>query len=632
MALHGIYFSSPKLEMQYNAATSNRKGGESGITNNAFAKDRRPPSSSFVEHYSSFHDFHHATPPFVIDEKADKQTNIAYTASTAGFLPSENRKRKNKCSRTLLAILLACFIVLSVVMIALYSTKPATKTEGTYQNGRNTQTTVPFSPTGCQTIPRPVTMTELPKRLQTLLSSLEALIKQKVNSQGATAVTTNIVYRDKVIWQAQFGVMNNSDAIKRKPTADTIFPIASVTKVFTVLMLYKLYNDRFVTSLDDPVTFYQSNFFVKNPFGSSPITLRQLASHRSGFQREAPCFPHTKRNLCPYTHDQMMQRLRNLSLLQQPGKEPRYSNLGFALLGQVLGERFGNGRGFQGWMKENILSTFQMTDTIFTIDERKKQRIPVGYTSNTEFSDVQEWGWLNPTGGAFSSVEDLAKMEMGLFRDEPKSYLSEAVRDLLFAPGYIFPNGKDATGTPWETKIVDGMLIRMKVGYIYGYHSVIAIVPEMKIAFNLLCTNCGDLYGPVVYPTLSRTLLPAFKEVLRAAEQQKVLVPPDVSPYIGVFRVDGLGPLKNLEARMKNRHIHLYANGAEDTFLLNYTEPLIFQILSPSSLSCKIIFSLGVEHDLVVYDSPSPVDGLSDKFTMYSAHPSGRTYFYRVRD
>lgn len=49
-----------------------------------------------------------------------------------------------------------------------------------------------------------------------------------------TAVTTNIVYRDKVIWQAQFGVMNNSDAIKRKPTANTIFPIASVTKVFTV--------------------------------------------------------------------------------------------------------------------------------------------------------------------------------------------------------------------------------------------------------------------------------------------------------------------------------------------------------------------------------------------------------------
>ena len=59
------------------------------------------------------------------------------------------------------------------------------------------------------------------------------------------------------------------------------------------------------------------------------------------------------------------------------------------------------------------------------------------------------------------------------------SYLN--LNDLRYFKGYIFPNGKDATGTPWETKIVDGMLIRMKVGYIYGYHSVIAIVPEMKI-------------------------------------------------------------------------------------------------------------------------------------------------------
>ena len=39
-----------------------------------------------------------------------------------------------------------------------------------------------------------------------------------------------------------------------------------------------------------------------------------------------------------------------------------------------------------------------------------KQRIPVGYTSDTEFSDVQEWGWLNPAGGAFSNVADLAKV------------------------------------------------------------------------------------------------------------------------------------------------------------------------------------------------------------------------------
>lgn len=109
------------------------------------------------------------------------------------------------------------------------------------------------------------------------------------------------------------------------------------------------------------------------------------------------------------------------------------------------------------------------------------------------------------------------------------------------------------------------------------------------------------------------------------------MVPPDVGPYIGVFRVDGLGGLKFLEAKMKDGHIHLFANGEVDYFVLNYTEPLTFKVVVPSSHLCIRKFTLGVESDLVVYDNPSQVDGLSDGFTMFGAHPSGRTYFYRQR-
>ena len=47
-----------------------------------------------------------------------------------------------------------------------------------------------------------------------------------------------------------------------------------------------------------------------------------------------------------------------------------FSNLGFALLGQALGNRFGNGRGYEGWMTDNMLSTLEMTNTSFTLDER----------------------------------------------------------------------------------------------------------------------------------------------------------------------------------------------------------------------------------------------------------------------
>ena len=108
--------------------------------------------------------------------------------------------------------------------------------------------------------------------------------------------------------------------------------------------------------------------------------------------------------------------------------------------------------------------------------------------------------------------------------------------------------------------------------------------------------------------------------------------PPDVKPYLGVFRVDGLGVIKFLEAKVKDDHIHLFANGVADYFILNYTDPLTFRVVIPTILPCSTIFGLGGKNDLVVYDSPSQVDGLSDKFTMFGAHPSGRTFFYRDRN
>lgn len=49
---------------------------------------------------------------------------------------------------------------------------------------------------------------------------------------------------------------------------------------------------------------------------------------------------------------------------------PLFSNLGMALLGRVLGERFGNGAGYEGWIKSNLFDTFEMTDTSFVLDDR----------------------------------------------------------------------------------------------------------------------------------------------------------------------------------------------------------------------------------------------------------------------
>lgn len=80
--------------------------------------------------------------------------------------------------------------------------------------------------------------------------------------------------------------------------------IASLSKIFPTLMLYKLWEDGKVDSLDDPLGKYVKNFSIKNPLGKrmdhdlksvsdgmssreaqvhvSSVTLRRMASQLSG--------------------------------------------------------------------------------------------------------------------------------------------------------------------------------------------------------------------------------------------------------------------------------------------------------------------------------------------------------------
>lgn len=74
--------------------------------------------------------------------------------------------------------------------------------------------------------------------------------------------------------------------------------IASLSKIFPTLMLYKLWEDGLVESLDDPLEKYMDNFAIKNPLGensgtasssvrtlssrSPALTLRRMASQLSG--------------------------------------------------------------------------------------------------------------------------------------------------------------------------------------------------------------------------------------------------------------------------------------------------------------------------------------------------------------
>ncbi|MFL5341292.1 MAG: serine hydrolase domain-containing protein, partial [Gemmataceae bacterium] len=124
----------------------------------------------------------------------------------------------------------------------------------------------------------------VPPKYAAAVGELEKFIARELEQKRLPAISVALVDDQTVIWAKGFGF---ADAAKKVPaTADTVYRVGSVSKLFTDLAIMKLVEEGKL-KLDEPVTTYLPNFAPKNPSGKA-ITLRQLMTHHSGLCREPP--------------------------------------------------------------------------------------------------------------------------------------------------------------------------------------------------------------------------------------------------------------------------------------------------------------------------------------------------------
>lgn len=118
----------------------------------------------------------------------------------------------------------------------------------------------------------------LPSDITTALAKLDSHLKSLVQPTTNTpAISANVFYKGKVVWSGHYGA--KSAAVKSDtPDANTICRIGSITKIFPVLLLFKLYEQGVISSVDDPLSKYVPEFSIRNPFSRDNVTLRQLAN------------------------------------------------------------------------------------------------------------------------------------------------------------------------------------------------------------------------------------------------------------------------------------------------------------------------------------------------------------------
>ena len=164
-----------------------------------------------------------------------------------------------------------------------------------------------------------------------------------------SGLVATVVLGNTTLWTKGYGSRNVSDPAAGPPTGTDLVRIASISKVFTSLLLFLL-RDSHRVSLDDDVRKWLPEFAIQRSGWDTEevVSLRSLASHTSGLPRETP-YP------CgsfdgPYSPS-VCNESTVLALLAQhaavlpPYTRFHYSNLGMAILGRALGHAFAGSAG-----------------------------------------------------------------------------------------------------------------------------------------------------------------------------------------------------------------------------------------------------------------------------------------------
>jgi CubicO group peptidase (beta-lactamase class C family) len=195
----------------------------------------------------------------------------------------------------------------------------------------------------------------------------------------------------------------------RKTGGDTIFEIASLTKIFTDLLLADA-AVRGEARLDDPLSAYVPPGVKVPGFQDRAITLTDLATHTSALPlrpNNLNAAPDTPNKYASYTVEQLYAGLPDYSLNRPPGSKFEYSNLGVALLGQGLALHAHTT--YAGLLHARITAPLGLRDTRLGDDPAARPRRAQGHDSDLKLVDPTDDGALNPAGGLRSTANDLLK-------------------------------------------------------------------------------------------------------------------------------------------------------------------------------------------------------------------------------
>jgi CubicO group peptidase (beta-lactamase class C family) len=316
---------------------------------------------------------------------------------------------------------------------------------------------------------------------------LGGLVSQQLQREDVAGAVVVVVKDGKVLFEHGYGY---ADVEKRTPVSpeNTLFRPASISKLFLWTAVLQL-REQGKLDLDRDVNEYL-DFRIPPKFGR-PITLRNIMTHRTGFQESVKDLytsdPGSLESLGTYVKSHVPDRI------YPPGDVPAYSNYAACLAGYIV-ERV-SGQRFEEYVEDHIFKPLGMSHTTFRqpLPEGLKSLMSKGYKVASKPAIPFEPN-EGPQGGLTASGADMAPFMIAQLQEgqyngarilKPETVALMQARQLAINPAL------DWMCLGFYEEDANGLRILSHAGGSLVFFSDLHLIPEKGLGFFVSYNSLG---------------------------------------------------------------------------------------------------------------------------------------------
>ena len=232
-------------------------------------------------------------------------------------------------------------------------------------------------------------------------------------------------------------------------SADTLFDLASLTKVMATTAMAMILYERGLLDLEMPVISVVGEFAGEDPRRDG-VTLRMLLAHSSGLPAYEKLFLRAR------SRESLLEAAFSTGLANDPGTHAEYSDIGFIILGVAL-ERLAD-ESLDRFCQREIFGPIGLTQTTFNPAPEIRASIPPTADDKTfrhriiqgevQDENASVLGGVAPHAGLFASSHDVAKFAYAIQPGNSSLLRPGTLR--LFTAREISPPGT-SRALGWDT-------------------------------------------------------------------------------------------------------------------------------------------------------------------------------------